>query len=89
LHRHQPARRIEQTAGEHRVADDFVVLLRHQRESLAVRDGSAKVVDQIRDDASVLAERCQMHGPDTLSVALAFESNAHDASVVSGIYGSP
>jgi hypothetical protein len=54
-----------------------------------VRDGSAKVVDQIRDDASVLAERCQMHGPDTLSVALAFESNAHDASVVSGIYGSP
>lgn len=52
------------------------------------RDGAAEVVDQIRDDFPVLAERGQMHSPDTSSVAFQFESNPHDASVVCEGYGS-
>jgi hypothetical protein len=71
------------------VADDFVSLLGHQRESVALRDGSAKVVDQIRDDVPVVAERRQMHSPDTPSVALRSNRTPTNASVVNGSHGSP
>src|SRR5215218_8024816 len=56
---------------------DLVTLLGHERESLAVRDGCAEVVDKRGHNAPVVAERGQMQRADTLSVAVALEPHAH------------
>ena len=52
------------------MADQVAVLFGDEREPVAARDESTEVVDEVRHDLSVIAERRQMDGTNRISVAL-------------------
>ncbi len=57
MHCYEPPWGVEQTRCEHRVADDLVSMLGHERKSLSVRHGFAEIVDEVRDFVAVIAKR--------------------------------
>jgi hypothetical protein len=62
--------------------DDLVSLAGDERHPLSARHGRAEILDEARDELSVVAERSQMDGPNRVGVAVPLHTNVHEASVV-------
>lgn len=77
LHVNQPARGIEETAGEHDMPDDLPVVLGDQRETVLGCDGVPQGVDQVGHDKAMVTERLQVNIPHGLSVTRKFFAKIH------------
>ena len=63
------------------MADHVAVRFGDEREPVRARDESTEVVDEVRHDLSVIAERRHMDGTNRVSVALTLGANLHGWSL--------
>ena len=63
------------------MTDDLVSLVGNERDAFASGYGLAQVVDEVRDNLTVISERRQMHRADAGAVSSAFGTNLQGGRV--------